>query len=88
MRLGRPRFYLKVGGGKLACYGSVAMRVHSFQTWESASELYGQYDVEQSDVEFGAYVREARPLIEEDQLSQLVDVLEFDTERECPEENY
>lgn len=88
MGLGRPRFYLKVGGGKPACYGSVMVQIRSLQIWENASELYGQYDTEESDVEIGAYLRAARSLIEEDQLSQLVDVLGFDATRECPEGNY
>lgn len=88
MGVGRRRFYLKVGGGKPACYGSVGVRLRAFQTWESPAELYGQYDVEQSDVELGAYVHEAGTLIEEAQLSQLLEIWEFDTERECPEGNY
>lgn len=86
--LGRPRFALKVGAGKPACYGSVLVEARSLQVWADAETLYGEYDVEQKVAEVSEYVEAAGELIDADQLRKLAGIWQFDEHRECPRGNY
>jgi hypothetical protein len=90
MGLGEPELILKVGGGKPACYGSVMVRLESFQVWGNAKQLYDSYDVEADQAEPAAFLKvaEKEGLILPDQLKRLTELLAYDLDRECPSGNY
>ena len=87
---GDPPLHLKLGGGKPACYGSVAFREvglwlrpvqESYLTWEDADR----------EAEPGAYVQAAQAdgrLLLQEQLRALAETLRYPNDRECPEGNY
>lgn len=88
MGLGDPDFFLKVGGGKPACYGSVMVEIDRFQTWAGPAALYSSYDAEEATSGIETYLEQAHSLIEEEQLDELLEIAEWTPDRECPEGNY
>lgn len=86
--LGEQQLVLKLGGGKPACYGSVAVSLDDLQIWEDDQNLYSVYDVERVDRPPDDYVEEASGLLLSEQLQQLAEIWTYDMDRQCPEGNY
>jgi hypothetical protein len=85
MGLGNPALVLKVGGGKPACYGSMMVRPDSLQVWGDTGRLYTDYDIEPGSVDASRFLAAAKEeLIVPGQLAQLVELLAYDPNRECP----
>lgn len=86
--LGEKRFYLKVGGGKPACYGSLIVGLTDFRAWVDPKDVYGNYDLQQIGIEAAECIVAAKQLVLRDYLVRLTQLLQFDFDRQCPDGEY
>jgi hypothetical protein len=88
--VGEPSLILKLGGGKPACYGSVAVRLEGLQVWGNPLKLYADYQIEPTSMALDEYLQSAveENLLLPEQLQDLAGIWVYDMGRHCPEGNY
>ncbi|MGQ9626629.1 MAG: RAMP superfamily CRISPR-associated protein [Anaerolineae bacterium] len=88
---GEPPLYLKLGGGKPACLGSVRIEVESL-TVRQVREAYLNYEAGAGEAaELEKYInvaQRAKTLLFQEGLEALSEVLRYGEERACPAQSY
>jgi len=80
--------YLKLGGAKPACYGSLQIDIKQ-RTIDNPQARYSSWDTAEAEQhDFAEYLPAARDLLLEKQLKQLTHTLRWPNERSCPSGNY
>lgn len=80
--------YLKLGGAKPACYGSLQIEIEQL-TIDNPQARYSSWDTPDVPLRhFADYLPAARDLLLEKQLTQLTQTLRWPNERSCPSDNY
>ena len=80
--------YLKLGGAKPACYGSLQIEIKQL-TIDNLQARYSSWDTPDAPSrDFTDYLPAARDLLLEKQLTQLTQTLRWPNERSCPSGNY
>lgn len=81
--------YLKLGGAKPACYGSLQVYVTTLALLSDAKERYSSWDAPAETIEDVAqYLPKAKKIVLKKQFLQLVESLRWPNDRNCPSGNY
>ena len=82
--------YLKLGGAKPACYGSLEVNIKQL-TIDNPQARYSSWDAPEAEQQqVGDYLKlsATQKLLQEKQLKQLAQTLRWPNERRCPSDNY
>lgn len=81
--------YLKLGGAKPACFGSLQVHVTKLAILSDAKERYSSWDAPAETIEdVSQYVRKSTKFVLIKQFKQLVETLRWPNDRNCPSGNY
>jgi len=85
---GDRKFWLKLGGGKPRCAGSVEISVTEMKTYSDAAATYASYEAETDIKTLQDYLEAGKELVLAAQLNQLAEILKAEAQWACPDRNY
>jgi len=85
-----PRLWPKLGAGKPVCYGTVAVAIAELRVEEAGAAMYASYDppAPQPATTWSTYLQAARELVIPERLQSLAQILQWPSNRDCPDRNY